>query len=777
MTNPKKSILISGIDTQKEEQTDYRGLLDKYFLNKWYLYVICLAVCIGLAQLYLQTVSPQYQIEGKLLIRPPEGMQSDSPDMELNRSIGVSGGSEYVANEIETLTSFWLMNAVVRKLGLQKQYFWKDRLSTIEAYNDFPILVDSFTLRVFNEVSLKVTPIDQFAFRLSTKEKDLGTFGFSEVASTELGDFLFRRNGQVPLNTDSTMQIDLMSTEAVASQYLKNLKVNISDTKVQSSTLLLEIVDAIPQRGVDLLNELVVTYENQKIEANVEQTQSRLAFIDDRLTEVGNELRSMESDLERFKSSNSILSEATTDLDFVLQQVNSSAEEQKELDFQLSMLNSLKGGFDFSSEDFQLIPSNIFMVKGELPTLIKPYNDLVLERNLLLETGQPSNPVIQSANQRLTILRQSIRTAVDNAIAELSNEKTKVENQYQSAMERLQSVPAKERGLSEKVRRQSITENLYLYLLQKREESGLAMASKNLNFQVIDQPHSSLEPVSPKKMVFYLGGAAAGLGLPFMLLLILDLLKDSVTTEKELRQLFPDTRIMGVISHFGGADKQEVLLGARRHITAERFRSLRTSIQFLHKDDYKSLLVTSTTPEEGKTFVASNLAISFALTKKRTIFVDFDLRKPDSIPFFTPKPDKGLINFLSDEAELTEIIHPSSVENLDYINSGRFIVDSAEFIAREKLDQLFAYLKEYYQIVVIDSPPVGLIADALLLHEHVTDSLYVVRSGHTKMSILKDVKDLFEKEKLVRPSLVLNGVRQRDVVYNKHYKKYGYTFK
>ncbi len=775
MTYPTKSILINGLNTKKEEEANYRGLLNKYFLSKWYLYILFLALFIGLTQLYLQTTQPEYEITGKMLIRPPEGLDTDSPDDWLNRSIGVSGGSEYVANEIETLTSFWLMNSVVDHLDLDRRYYWKKQLATIEVYQDFPVVVDSFSLNQGNSLSFQVIPIDQFTFKIK-QEEESGPYQFGQMISLPEGSFQIQRKTDIPLTSESTMHVELLNPQLVASQYLKNLKIGISDTKVQSSILLMSLLDAIPRRGEAILNRLVEEYDILKTKENAEITRNRLVFIDERLNEVGKELKAMESNVEKYKLNNNIVSETTSDLNFVLDNVKQVSAEQKQAELQLSLINSLKDGFSMEGDDFELIPTNLFMVKGELQSLIKPYNDLVLERNMLLETGQPSNPVVQAANQRLQSLRSSIYVAVENAKNELEQKRNTAQSQYQRSMGRLQSVPVKERGLTEKMRRQSITENLYLYLLQKKEESALALASKYSNYLVIDKPHSSLNPVAPKKLTFYLGGAASGLVIPFMLLLLGDLLKDSIKTEKELKGLLPNVPLMGTINHYRGKNKQ-VLLGKERHLTGERFRSLRTSLQFLRKQESRCILVTSSTGEEGKTFVASNLATSFALTKKSTIFVDFDLRKSGTASLFKEKDGQGLINYLLEEVEIEDIIQQvPTVKHLFYINGGRFVLDSAELLERDKLDTLFAYLRENFDVVIIDSPPVGLIADALLLNEHVTDSLFVVRSGYTRKGVLEDSMELFERNKLVNPSLVLNGVKKKEYVYNKHYKKYGYSY-
>lgn len=775
----QETILVNGLQIL-EEEVAYKALFYKYVLNKWYLYVIFLALFLGLTYFYTDTLQPEYEISSKLLIREGEDNYGPQEDW-LKKSIIFSAVSENVNNEMQTLTSFWLMNTVVNELELDIKYYWKHKFSIIEGYRDFPIKVDSFSLKPQVKTSFEITPIDQKTFRFS-QDNEIGVYHFGRLFSNNYGSFRIQKNGILPISSDSTIHVEFLNPEAVAANYLRILEVGLADNKNKSSILILTLTDAIPERGKDILNLLVKQYSQFKAKENTAITLKTLEFIDERLGNISSELKSIESGVEYFKLNNNIASETTSDLNIILQNVDGLVKEQKDFELQISILNSMKMDLMDTVEDYELLPVNLTLVNSQIHDLIKPYNDQVLERNRLLETGLPSNPVVITAEQKLNSLRTSIYGAIENMLSDLEFKKRSNENQYDTSIRRLRSVPSKERALLDKLRKQSITEKLYTYLLQKKEETSLALVSQYSNSLLIDPPHSSLDPVAPNKMKFYFVGIAGGLGIPFLFLIILDFFKDSIKTEKELKKIISDQTVIGVIGLHKGKNKQ-LLLGKSGSLVAERFRSLRTNIQFHHRDKTKCILVTSSTCDEGKTFVATNLATSFSLIKKKTIIIDFDLRKPGTIEISEKNTEIGLSDYLLDELEVDDIIQVSkAAPNLHYIVSGPVLFNSAELLSNRKVDDLFYYLKANYDIIIVDTPPIGLIADAILLNKHITESLFVVRSGFTKKIMLEDAKEIFDQQKLVKPSLILNGVRKGDYgydygsVYGRGYKKYGYVY-
>ena len=633
----------------------------------------------------------------------------------LKRNISFSGTSEKASNDIEILTSLSLMISVVEELGLEKGYFRENKLSKYGTYRDFPIAVDTF---VFNP-------------------------------------------------------------KVIARNYLGSLSVGFSDEKNKSSVLVLSLQDAVPERGIDVLSVLVKKFDLLKSQANTEITLKTLDLLDGRLADISADLVAAESTVESYKLNNDIISEATTDLNITMEDVGYLVTERRNIELQLKMLQAMRSDLRDTSDQFTLIPMNPALYDGRVQDLIQPYNDLVVVRERLLLKGQTSNPVIQANDQKLRSLRSSIHTGVEHMQDDLSARLSKVKDQHNKSFSRLRSVPRKERGLSDRLRIQSIKENLYVYLLQKREETALTLVSNYTNAMLIDPPYSTISPIAPSKAKIFLAAAFGSQALSFFLILFFDLFGGLIKTEKDIKQILTEKNILGVINHQNGK-KQQSLLGQPQNLMTERFRSLRTNLQFYNREKTKCILVTSSTVNEGKTFVASNLAMSFALAKKKTIVIDFDLRKPSIARYFKGNEEIGLSNFFTEELGIAEVIQVSEeLPNLHFILAGPITPNLVEFITEQHLAALFLYVKERYDIIIIDTSPIGIISDGIMLNDYVDNTLFVVRSGFTKKTMVEKSVEIFEQNKLINPSIIFNGVKKRNDSYDRgyNYKQYSYSSK
>jgi len=769
-----KAILLNGNSRDDSDgPIDYGGLFHRYILSKWYIYLAFGALFIGMAYYSYKKMQPVYEITSKLMIREREQSYGPADDIVKN-NVNFSAASESATNEIEILSSFALMHSAVEDLGLEKRYFWKHKLSEYDAYPNFPIAVDTFALSTAT-ASFEITPLSNSTFRFSAGS-ETETHKFGDLFSNQYGTFRISRTGVVSTSSDSTMHVEFLNSQRIARNYQNEFSVESSDEKNKSSVLILTLRDVVPQRGMDVLARLLKKFDQTKTRTNEEIALKTLSVIQDRLANIGSELSSAESTVESYKLDNDIFAETTSDLNYTLEEVNNVVREQRSLELQMKMLKAMKSDLQDSTDKFKLIPINPALYDGRIQDLVQPYNDVVAERErLLMKGGQSSNPVIQEKNQKLKSFKNSINAAIDHMQDDLELQASKLQNQFNVTTSRLRSVPIKERGLSDKLRNQSITENLYIYLLQKREETSLALVSNYTNAMVVDPPYSTLEPVAPSKVKIFMGAALGGMAVPLFLILLLDLFKSSIRTEQEIRQILPEKTILGVINH-QDRKNQQLLLGHPQNLTTERFRSLRTNLQFHYREKTKCILVTSSTSGEGKTFIATNLATSFALAKKKTIVIDFDLRKPSVIKYFNGNPEIGLSSFLIEELGIEEIIQVSSeLPNLHYISGGPLIVNLLELITEQQLTELFTHLKAKYEVIIIDSSPIGIIADGILLNNYVDNSLFVVRSSYTKKAMVEKAKEIFAQNKLVNPSIIFNGVKKQNDSYGYSYKNYGYA--
>ena len=656
------------------------------------------------------------------------------------------------------------MREVVEDLGIHVSYFKKQFLTKFEYYKDFPIKLDTFSLNSPDTYgkTFRIKPIDYTKYELY-QDTLIGTFPFDSLISNAQGSFNFRIIGKLPINTDTTLLVQTNSYDQVTESILKKLKADFTDKN--STTVGLSLIDPLPERGIDLLNSLITKYNQVKIKENNENSLSTLSFIDERLGDVGRDLASVERSLEQYKKSNQITSEASSDLDIVLKNVDQLSDQRENIELDLSILNTMKLALNSDSREFDLIPiSGSLEENQQINDLVKTYNGLVLERRQRLVTGQPNNPLVQSLTQKLNSLRSTIFSTFSNLEKDLNLELEMVGTQYDRSIEKLKEVPTQERQLVDRSRQQSIVENLYVYLLQKKEETAIALVGTQLNSNLIDPPHSTIKPVRPNKYLYYLGGLFGGLFIPFFILSIREVLSESVDKLKDMNRILRPYRTLGTIPESKGKDKI-VMTSKERSVVADSFRYLRNNIQHYFHDKEKSILVTSSVSGEGKSFVAINLAASFALANKNTVILDFDMYKPQVANLLGENVEIGLKNYIAEDIPIEQILHKSqNVNRLSFIAGGKNDLNPADLIAdNNKLEDLFAYLKSNFEIVIVDTPPVGIISDSFLLNDYITQTLFVIRLESTEKDMVYTAKDLFKQNKFIKPRFVINGIKKGEI--------------
>lgn len=756
----------------KNQEIDYKGLAKRYFWDRWYWYVVGFLLFAGLSYFYVGLLEPTYEIKSKILITENEKDYS-SPEDWIKRALDGTSVSDNVFNEIQLLSSFALLHQVVNLLNLDIHYYWQDGLASREGYREFPIQVGGYKLAsdAFYGLSFQVVPIDGQSFKLiGEEEKEIGIYPFGENFTNQFGTFCFESNGPLPFGSERTMHVEFIDPGVVTENYLKNLKVQFSDIK--STTLELVLEDPIPQRGEDILDNAIIKYNELKNFENNRIARNTLQFIDERLVSIGQELRAVERRVESFKLNNNIASETTTDLQIVMEDMSTLDKERNTIEVQLNTLESLRQSINPSGEDFNLIAVNQNSTNMQIQEIVQPYNDLVLERRQLLLTSQPSNPLVKSTNLKLISLRTSILSAITSLQSDLRFQLNRLNGQYDKSAARLRSVPTNERNLLDKTREQGIIEGLYTYLLEKREETALSLIGISSNSIVIDPPRSSSKVVAPKKLRYYFAGSLGGLVIPFLLISVMEMFSDTIQSEDDVKEILPQQSVVGLINQ-DKSIKKKIVMGKNRTLISDRFRSLRTNLQFLADEDSRCILVTSSVSNEGKTFIATNLAVNFAIAEEKTIIVDFDLRNPNVARYMGEEYNKeiGLSNLFTGETDnVADIIQDTKVSNLQFITRGP-IPDYPNELAvpEDRLNLLFAYLKEHYDTIIVDTSPIGIITDAILLNKHIDYSLYTVRVGITNKEMLEKARENFDQNLLVNPVLVLNGLKKGEV--------YGYKIK
>ena len=530
-------------------------------------------------------------------------------------------------------------------------------------------------------------------------------------------------------------------------------------------------------RGVDFVNQLVAAYNRENNNDKNIVAMKTEEFIKHRLEIVSEELDLAEEQMAQYKRSSG-LTNLTGDAQKVLDGSTEYEKKRVEIVTQLSLVNYLRDYVNDPKNDMQAIPANVGLSDAALTALIGRYNEAVVERNRLLRTASETNPAVLDVTTMARLTAATIKTSVESLYQSLTIKKDDLDFQTRKFNSKLGDAPTQEKILAGYKRQLEVKSGLYLMLLQKREENSIALAATADNAKLIDAALANDAPVSPKRRMIFLVALAMGVAIPIALIYLLELLRYKIEGRNDLERLtkVPILGDVAVAHDVKGGERAIVVQENSNNMMAETFRSIRTNLQFiLDTPDKKVIQFTSSTSGEGKTFVSSNLAMSLALLGKKVILLGLDVRKPRLADVFgLPSRKKGITAFLTanpdDKALLFEQIMPSGVSaNLDILPAGVVPPNPAELLSRKNLDNAIEFLKEKYDYVILDTAPVGLVADTLIIARVADATVYICRADYTPKNDLNLVNSMYNEGKLKNMSIVLNGVDMSK-------RKYGYYY-
>lgn len=746
----------AGLYFGAEATFDLKAFLFK-FIRYWYLFILFLILAFSVAYLYLRYTIPEYSIKTTLLVKDEDSGLDASEEMAF-ADLGVFKSKKNINNEIQILKSRTLMTQVVKELGIDVTYSANGRIKDRELYEDcsFKVKADFLKESAYGEPYPFVLRGNQFTLTDHDNKKYVGflnqavklPFG---VITVVLCDSITQR-----FSPSEEILVSFHKIENVATQYSTALVVKPIR---EASILELSLNDAVPKKGEDLLNKLVEVYNRTGIEDKNRVSANTVKFIEDRLKFVNQELSSVEQGLEAFKRNNDI-TDLSSEASMVLGQLSEYDKELAEKDVQLDILKAIEEYLTTKGKDFALAPAATGLQDATLLAFLSEHNRLILERERLLKTAKEENPAVQVINIQLQKLRANINESIQNQRKSVLLARNSLKTKNLAIESRIKSVPRKERQYLEIQRQQNIKQSLLLYLLQKREETELSLAVTVPNSRVVDSAISTPAPIKPNRNIILLSALIAGLLIPIVIVITKELLDDSIRSRKDIEDN-TSVPVIGGISHSDTTQKIVVTRGSRKAI-AEMFRMVRTNIDFLAASKtQKTLLVTSSMSGEGKSFLAINIAISLALSGKKTIMLEMDLRKPKLIKYLEEPVGKlGLTNYLVGDIPFDSIITPTKTDaNLFFISSGPIPPNPTELMMNEKLDRLIAYLKTSYDYIVIDTSPVGLVTDAVLLNRFADAALYVVRHNVTRKGQLSIIEELSVQQKLNSPAIIYNDIK------------------
>ena len=760
---------------QDIQEFDYIRLVF-HCLHKWYWFVLCIAICVGLAMLYLQCKTNEFSTSSTIMIRTDNNMSRSSLQTDMLELMGYQT-SKIIDDEIQILTSHAIMEQVVRTLNLQTEYRKKVGLRWVGQYPRPDVLM-TFQPGVLDtlqymELELERTEtdyiIEMMYRRVTTKfhvsnlldpiTTPAGTITLTETRALKVGD---------------RMRITTLPVPARANQQLGVL--SCRPAKKESNVILLTMNNDMPLRAHDVINKVVELYNlDAVVDKNIMATNTA-NFINERLQIVENELGEVETAVESYMKENG-LTDINQELHLVLSNQTAYQKELAEVETQINLLDFLADYLQTPDNQQALIPSNLGVKDAALLKLINDYNALLLQQMRMTRSATELNPTyVQSVEEGQT-LRQAILSSINNIRRGLQIQKSDLAKKDRELTSQLYKTPEKERKYVEIKRQQEIKEKLYIYLYQKREENALTLASTVMPAKTIDSP-MTFGPISPRRNRILLIAIAIGLGLPFVIIFLSDYLNDEVKDLREFQSVvkapflghvlyMPSDNVVAVESHNNSAQ-------------AELFRTIRTNLRFMLSDKKSPvLLVTSALNGEGKSYVAINIAASLALLKKKVILVGMDIRKPTLSQYLHIDFKGHLTSFLLDPTmPLDELIIPSgAVDNLDVLPSGAIPPNPGELIQSANVELLFNALRERYDYIVVDTAPLYLVSDTFHLDKYADMTIFVTRANYISREMLPYIQDIYASQKMHNMACVLNastGVK-RGYGYGRYgYGRYGY---
>ncbi|MDD6210890.1 MAG: polysaccharide biosynthesis tyrosine autokinase [Bacteroidales bacterium] len=768
--------ILDNYDDQ-EQGIDIREILYKY-LDHWKWFVLSLAVCIGIAFFYLKVTPPVYDVSTVIMIK--DGQKGGNTLNELSLFEGMNMGQNSTDNEIEVLKSKSLIKNVVIDLGLYLKYKSVGLFKNLNlSASQTPVVaeISQTSLDLLNiPLIVKVDFSDTAAIKT---EVNYGEERFSETfanfpieMTTPVGNVSLTYRKEL-VREYNEVEIIISNPINVAKSYLGSL--SVSATSKTTSIVRLNLKTTNPRLGEVFLNKLIEVYNYDAVEDKNRVANNTAKFIDDRIAIIDVELGSTERKIEDYKRKEG-LTDITTDTKLFLEENSEYEKKRVEVETQLNLVKYLMEYVNNQRNDLALIPANVGLSDATLLLQINKYNDLVLERNRLLRTTSENNPVIKNLASTIEVLHKNVEASVESVYKGLLITKNDLDRQYKKYSSQISNAPTQEREFTEIARQQQIKSELFLMLLQKREENALTLAATTDRAKVIDETLADTNPVSPKKSFVFLLALLMGLGIPMFVIYLIDLFSIRFSSQADIeREKLTTLPILGDIPLYERKSNKFVLTKNDNSSIAEAFRILRTNIQFiLNGPDKKVVLFTSTVPSEGKTFIAVNTAMSFALLNKKVLLVGLDIRNPRLKDYLNLDHKTGFTNYLSGaQDDIMKLIQQSSLHaNLSVLTVGPVPPNPSEQLSKDLLDKAFTILREHFDYIIVDTAPVGLVTDTIILSRVADATMYICRANYSHKNNLRLAEGLKIERKLPNVSLVINGVNMQ----KKSYGRYGYGY-
>jgi tyrosine-protein kinase Etk/Wzc len=779
----------NGLEMESKE-TSISQLWSRY-ASYWPWFVFLLLLAVGAACMYLRYSIPQYESTARLLIKDEKKGVEDSKGLE---SLNLISTKKILENEMEVLQSRSLVKEVVNNLQLYAPVYEERKFSSwlegnnnavtnwitkkgvspggLPAYTTSPVIVKAQSpdsLREVKKVPFTYNKLEQKviigADSFPVKEWVQTPYGTLQFAlNTRMKDTAYAPSGQYYFSLQEPRKVIANIQDRLV----------ISSASKLSSILNLTIRDEVPERGEDILNELLSAYNIAMLKDKNTLAANTLRFVEDRLNHVSRDLSGIEAKIERYKSSQEAVNVSEQGKLF-LENVSANDQKLSEIDMKLAVLDQVEHYVKQKDNKSSIAPSTLGVTDPVLSNLLDKLYELELEYEKKKATTGEGNPLLSSVSDQINRIKPGILENIQNQRQGLVASKSNLASTNSSYTSVLQTIPKKERDLIEISRQQSTMQSIYGFLLQKKEETALSYAANVSDSRVVDRASSTVAPVSPKTPIVFAIAIIVALAVGLVWVTLKELFNRKIMYRQDIERL-TNHPVIAEISN--DKTKNPIVIGGvnSRSFVAEQFRKLRVALNYLGVNTTnKKVLVTSGISGEGKSFIATNLALSMALTGKKVVLLEMDLHSPAISEYLNISSDVGISSYLLGTREPEEIIKRSEVnDNLWFIPAGPLSANPTELLTTSRLQELLTYLDGIFDYIIIDSAPVGPVTDAYIISPYCDATLYIVRHRHTPKVLVEQIDKSSKVNILKNMAIVFNGIRPRG--FGKHHYGYGYGY-
>jgi len=743
------------------------------YIQKWPWFVVSSILTLAVAVFYILSTNTTFSVESTILVRENNNREKFS-EMAIIESFGMQNVQKDVEDEMRILGSKTILSEAIRDLDISTEYYVKSLLRYTDTYPLIPIkLTAKYNITKKQPQQVLILKIKKKAekyiisLRYGELKENLVLNDISKPFKSIAG--IIKLTPSEEFDASKTYKIIDYPLVAITNNYSKSIIINTINKK--TNAVKISTVSSNSVKSQAIINKLVELYNlDAVLDKNIIASNTK-DFVEKRLELLKNELLDVEMSVESYKKENN-MTDLSTQAEYFMRTTGEYNKELSRIETQLNLVDYIDKHLNENQNKYSLIPANLGLQDGALQTLIKNYNDALLERLKISRTSNSLNPLITQLEEQISTMRSSIIASIASVSDGLKISKRDLKRKESQFTGKIKEIPTQEREYIDIKRQQEIKNNLYIFLLQKREENALTLASTIPSAKTLDKAYVIPKPVAPKKMVILLIALIIGMVIPIAIIYIIDLFDQTIKDKKELQRL---TKVPYVGSISTAKENEKVVVGEGNTTPiAEMFRLIRTNLQFmLSSKPSHVIMITSAGSGEGKSFTAINLALSFALTNKKVLLVGLDIRKPALGQYLDISEKSGITHYLSNESLTTDAITLKSDlhKNLHIILSGPVPPNPTELLMSYRLDEMIEELRDKYDYIILDSAPLGIVSDTYLLNRLSDNVLFVCRQNYTPREATELINEVYQKGSLNGMGLILNGV-DKEIEYG-----YGYGHK